>query len=53
MNLHKPDIEELTYRRDLLADPFTMSYNKGLSLGISEYNNSTGCILFHETTKWI
>lgn len=50
MNLYKSDLEELTYRRDLLADPLTMSYNKGLNLGISEYDNSTGCIMFPETT---
>jgi RimJ/RimL family protein N-acetyltransferase len=50
MILHKPEFEELTYRRDLLADPLTMSYNKGLNLGFSEYDNSTGCIVFPETT---
>jgi len=50
MILHKPKYEELKYRRDLLADPLTMSYNRGLNLGIPEYDNTTGCIRFHEST---
>lgn len=46
IRLHIPEYNELWYRRKLLADPDTMSYNKGYG-DVSE----TGCIDFTED-KW-
>lgn len=46
LRLHVPDLAQLHYRAKLLADPSTMSYNKGYSLGFAEYDNATGCIAF-------
>lgn len=44
--LHIPSFEELDYRHSILAQPNTMSYNRGYQLGIDNYNNETGCIDF-------
>lgn len=43
------------YRKKLLSDPVTMSYNKDLPMDIAGYNRSTGCILFPEKawTFWV
>jgi diamine N-acetyltransferase len=56
--LRTPMFEELVYRRTLLADSATMSYNKGFD-EYDGYDTKTGCIDFHEDswnswyTKWI
>ncbi len=44
ITLHVPEYNELRYRQRLLADPDTMSYNKG-------YGSENGCIDFPEE-KW-
>lgn len=49
--LHVPEIKELWYRKKILRDPNTMSYNKGYNLDYNEYDNNTGCIDFDES-KW-
>lgn len=57
--LHIPSFEELDYRKKLLSQPDTMSYNIGYELGTENYNNDTGCIDFNKTyweswySKWI
>lgn len=51
LRLHIPTLEELWYRRGLLQDPDTMSYNKGCELNFDGYDNDTGCIDFPER-KW-
>ena len=48
MKLIVPSIEELNYRKFILADPDTMSYNAGLDLNVKGYDNSSGCIEFPE-----
>ena len=59
MKLIVPSIEELNYRKFILADPNTMSYNAGLNLDFKEYDNSSGCIEFPEDSwsewfyRWI
>lgn len=45
-----PKMEELSYRKERLADPDTMEYNKGYDL-FDGYNRETGCIDFKEE-KW-
>jgi diamine N-acetyltransferase len=44
--LHVPSFEELDYRQKVLAQPDTMSYNRGFELGLNNYDNETGCIDF-------
>lgn len=44
--LKVPKLEELFYRQQLLADPATMSYNRGYQLDDRFYDNETGCIDF-------
>lgn len=51
MKLIIPTIEQLSYRKQLMLDPKTMSYNAHYDLDIPEYNVETGCILFDES-KW-
>ena len=46
IDLHIPSPEELWFRRAMLEDPATMSYNRGYDLGISDYDPVTGCIAF-------
>ncbi len=46
LKLHVPSFKELEYRQRILAQPDTMSYNKGYELGFDNYNNETGCINF-------
>lgn len=48
LELYKPRLEDLWFRRKLLADPATMAYNRGYELGFPEYHNDTGCIDFPE-----
>lgn len=35
-----PEIEELSYRKEMLSDPYTMEYNKGYDL-FNGYNRET------------
>lgn len=49
--LRVPEYNELWYRRKIMADPQTMSYNKGYELVCDGYDNKTGCIDFPES-KW-
>ena len=49
--LHIPELEEFWYRKKLLEDPETMSYNRGYNLGFDGYDNETGCIAFPES-EW-
>lgn len=46
-----PTFEELDYRKKILADPETMSYNRGCEFCMKGYDNDTGCIDFDEA-KW-
>lgn len=52
--LHVPTYEELWYRRKIMQDPDTMSYNKGYDLDFDGYDKATGCIAFPEQqwTDW-
>lgn len=57
--LHIPSLEELGYRQKILAQPDTMSYNRGYKLESNNYNNETGCIDFRKEywrewfSRWI
>lgn len=44
--LHIPTFNELEYRKKLLMQSETMSYNKGYNLEFDGYDNETGCIDF-------
>ena len=46
LELYVPTIEELDYRQRIMADPETMSYNKGYDLDFEGYHRDTGCIDF-------
>lgn len=46
--LHIPSCEELWYRRKIMQDPDTMSYNRGYDLTFDGYDKATGCIDFPE-----
>ncbi len=46
ISLHIPSYDELWYRQKLMADPATMSYNRGYSLPFEGYDKNTGCIAF-------
>lgn len=46
MEFYIPEYNDLWFRKGLLSDPETMSYNKGYFLGLPEYHNDTGCIDF-------
>ena len=45
--LHVPELGELWYRKQIMSDPDTMSYNKGYE-EFEGYDKSTGCIEFPE-----
>lgn len=49
--LHVPELNEFWYRKKLMEDPETMSYNKGYDLCFKGYDKETGCIAFPEA-KW-
>ena len=51
VRLFKPLLSDLLYRKQLLSDPETMSYNRGYELGFAGYHNETGCIDFPES-EW-
>lgn len=51
LRLHVPEFNELDYRRKILSDPETMSYNAGYNLDFDGYDNETGCIDFPES-EW-
>lgn len=46
--LHVPSLQELDYRAKFMADPKTMSYNRGYDLDFSGYDPDTGCLAFPE-----
>ncbi|MCI8564912.1 MAG: GNAT family N-acetyltransferase [Lachnospiraceae bacterium] len=48
LNLYIPAYEELWYRRKIMQDPDTMSYNKGYDIDCTGYDKATGCIAFPE-----
>ena len=49
--LHVPELDELWYRKKLLEDPETMSYNRGYDIDFDGYDKETGCIAFPES-EW-
>ena len=49
VQLYKPLLSDLWYRKQLLSDPETMRYNRGYDLGFPGYHNETGCIDFPES----
>ena len=49
--LHVPDVDEMWYRRRIMLDPQTMSYNRGYELDIEGYDRQTGCISFPKS-RW-
>lgn len=51
LSLHVPSFGELWYRKQMLEDSATMSYNAGYELGVDGYHPDTGCIYFPED-KW-
>lgn len=51
IELYVPEKADLWFRKELLSDSDTMSYNRGYDLGFPEYHNETGCIDFPEE-KW-
>lgn len=57
--LHIPSLDELGYRQKILAQPDTMSYNRGYKLELNNYNKETGCIDFRKEywrewfSRWI
>lgn len=46
LSLHVPGLKEMTYRQQLLAQPETMSYNRGQLIDAPGYDVATGCIDF-------
>ncbi len=46
-----PDIDDLWFRRDCMADPKTMNYNAGYEVSFSGYHYDSGCIDFPES-EW-
>ena len=51
LKLTVPSIEQLSYRKKILADPATMDYNRGFEVDVEGYDKETGCINF-EKSKW-
>ncbi len=51
LDLSVPKLEDLRYRQHILADPETMSYNKGYDLAFEGYHKDTGCIDFPQS-EW-
>lgn len=51
LRLHVPELDELWYRRRMLSDPATMSYNAGYDVSYDGYHPDTGCIDFPEA-RW-
>lgn len=50
--LHVPTYYELWYRRKIMQDPDTMSYNRGYDMDFDGYDKETGCIAFPEQ-EWV
>ena len=46
LKLHVPGIREMDYRQRILAQPETMSYNRGQAMEADGYDCATGCIDF-------
>lgn len=51
VELVKPSVKDLWFRRDCMADPETMSYNAGYDVSYKGYHYDTGCIDFPES-EW-
>ena len=51
IELYKPKLEDLWFRRECMSDPKTMSYNAGYDVHFDGYHYDTGCIDFPEE-KW-
>lgn len=51
ITLHKPKLEELSYRQKILSQAETMSHRKDLNIKSKYYHKETGCIDFPED-KW-
>lgn len=51
LTLHKPKLEELSYRQELLSQEETMGHRKGMEVKSEYYDAKTGCIDFPEE-KW-
>jgi len=52
IHLQTPSLSELDYRKKLLFDYETMSYNSGWNVDYTGYHYDTGCIDFPEE-KWV
>ena len=59
LQLYVPRLEDLWFRRQMMADPATMAYDAGYDVAFGGYHRDTGCIDFPETAwadwygKWI
>lgn len=51
LHLKVPNLDELSYRRQILADPRTMAYNTGYNQENKGYDSKTGTINFSDD-KW-
>jgi diamine N-acetyltransferase len=51
LSLKVPNFDELAYRKQILADPKTMAYNRGYDQEINGYDYENGIIEFNEE-KW-
>jgi len=54
LKLYVPDLAELNYRKQLLADPETMTFNRHYDLDLPGYDYESGCLDFAEESweKW-
>ena len=52
IELVKPKIDDYEYKKKLLSDPKTMSYNAGYNVSFQGYHYDTGCIDFKKE-NWI
>ncbi|MBE5772697.1 MAG: GNAT family N-acetyltransferase [Clostridiales bacterium] len=46
VKLQVPRLSDMEYRREILSQPETMSYNKGKDIEVESYHRDTGCIDF-------
>lgn len=51
LKLAVPELPDLWYRKRMMEDPATMSYNRGYDLSFEGYDRETGCIAFPES-EW-
>ena len=50
ISLKIPTLDDLWFRQKMMANPETMSYNKGYDIPFEGYDRETGCIDFPENT---